>query len=589
MSHCIRLPEFFTAMIDFNVLKKNLKKDFSKFKKARIAILGDSATQLLAQAIRGYGYEVEMDLEIHEADYDQIDMQIFDTSSEVYSFKPDYVIIFQCTQKLMKSFYKLPSDGRQGFADAHLARVRAMYDALASKLKCRVIYFNFVMMDDAVFGNFANKVGFSFPYQLRKINLGLMDLARETKNLFISDVESIASGWGTDDVNDMSIYVNTDIVFSLDFMPLVAKNAVDIMLAISGRLKKCAILDLDNTLWGGIIGDDGMENIQLGDLGIGKAYTELQLWLKELRKRGILLAVCSKNTEEIAREPFEKHPDMVLRMEDISIFVANWDNKADNIRLIQSVLNIGFDSMVFIDDNPVEREMVRTHIREVTVPDLPEDPAEYLGFLRSLNLFETASFSEEDESRTEQYQQEAKRKTAQEVFTNEDDFLKSLDMVAAVAPFNRFNTPRVSQLTQRSNQFNLRTVRYTEDDIATIASSGDYVPLAFSLKDKFGDYGLISVIIMQKRGDALFVDTWIMSCRVLKRGMELFTLNKMAHIARENGFRKIIGEYLPTPKNGLVKNHYADLGFTPAGGLWELAVDTYEDRENFIELEQPAG
>jgi FkbH-like protein len=572
-------------MIDFNTLKKNLKKDFSKFKKARIAILGDSATQLLAQAIRGYGYEVEMDFDIYEADYDQIEMQVFDTSSEVYSFKPDYVIIFQCTQKLMKHFYKLPLDERRGFADAHLAKVRSMYDAVTSKLKCRVIYFNFVLVDDAVFGNFANKIRFSFLYQLRKINLGLMDLAQGLKNLFICDVEGLASNWGTEEANDMSIYVNTDIVFSLDFMPAVAKNVADIILAVSGRLKKCAILDLDNTLWGGIIGDDGMENIQLGDLGIGKAYTELQLWLKELRKRGILLAVCSKNTEEIAREPFEKHPDMVLRMEDISIFVANWENKADNIRRIQGVLNIGFDSMVFIDDNPVEREMVRTHIKDVTVPDLPEDPAEYLSFLRSLNLFETASFSEEDETRTEQYQQEAKRKIAQEVFTNEDDFLKSLDMAAGVSTFNKFNTPRVSQLTQRSNQFNLRTVRYTEDDIAKIASSEDHIHLAFNLKDKFGDYGLICVVIMQKRGDALFIDTWIMSCRVLKRDMELFTLNEIVRIARDKGIKKIIGEYLPTPKNGLVKNHYADLGFTENSGLWFLNVDGYADRTNYITAE----
>ncbi|HOD15757.1 MAG TPA: HAD-IIIC family phosphatase [Spirochaetota bacterium] len=576
-------------MTDFNQLKKNLKKDFSKFKSARIALLGDSATQLLAQAIRGYGYEVEMSFEIWEADYDQIEMQVFDTSSEVYASKPDYVIIFQSTQKLMKYFYKLPASERAGFADAHLEKVRGMYDTVTSKLKCRVIYFNFAMMDDAVFGNFANKIDFSFTYQLRKINLGLMDLARGLKNLFINDIESLACRYGTDTVNDMSIYVNTDIVFSLDFMPAVAKNIADIILAISGKLKKCAILDLDNTLWGGIIGDDGMENIQLGDLGIGKAFTEFQLWLKELKKRGILLAVCSKNTEEIAREPFEKHPDMVLRMEDISIFVANWDNKADNIRRIQSVLNIGFDSMVFIDDNPVEREMVKTHVPDVTVPDMPEDPAEYAGFLRSLNLFETASFSEEDESRTEQYQQEAKRKIAQEVYTNEDDFLASLNMKAAVSPFNKFNTPRVSQLTQRSNQFNLRTVRYTEDDIAKIAASAEYLNRAFSLKDKFGDYGLISVIILHKREDALFIDTWIMSCRVLKRGMEIFTLNEIVRIAREAGFKKIIGEYLPTPKNGLVKNHYADLGFQSTGGHWLLDVDSYADRVNFIGTEEPVN
>ncbi|MDP9040519.1 MAG: HAD-IIIC family phosphatase, partial [Bacteroidota bacterium] len=370
---------------------------------------------------------------------------------------------------------------------------------------------------------------------------------------------------------------------SLSVLPAVAAKTVDLIGAMSGVFKKCLILDLDNTMWGGIIGDDGMENIQLGTLGIGKAFTEFQYWIKKLKNRGIIIAVCSKNTESVAKEPFENHPDMVLGMDDIAVFVANWDNKADNIRQIQSILNIGFDSMVFLDDNPFERNMVRENIPGITVPELPEDPAEYLEFLYQQNLFETISFSNEDAERTKQYQVEAKRSVQQKSFTNEDDFLKSLNMVSLVEPFNKFNTPRVAQLSQRSNQFNLRTVRYTESDIETIASAKDIFSFSFTLEDKFGDNGMICVIILKKEDDqTLFIDTWFMSCRVLKRGMENFVLNTIAHFAREKGYTNLKGEYIETAKNEMVKNHYLHLGFQPSDGYWLLNACTYEDKKCFI-------
>ena len=273
---------------------------------------------------------------------------------------------------------------------------------------------------------------------------------------------------------------------------------------------------------------------------------------------------------------------MVLSLNDIAVFVANWGNKADNIRYIQSILNIGFDSMVFLDDNPFERNMVRTHIPEVLVPELPEDPSSYLEHLLELNLFETASFSEEDGNRTKQYQEEAGRVVAQRSFTNEDDFLTDLNMVSEIKGFNKFNVPRVAQLSQRSNQFNLRTVRYTEDDIEKISFSKDHEPLSFTLKDKFGDNGLISVVILLKQKDTMFIDTWLMSCRVLKRGMENFTLNTIVKIAKENGFNTICGEYIPTSKNTMVQDHYAKLGFVEENNKWYLNVFSYQEKKCFI-------
>jgi FkbH-like protein len=364
---------------------------------------------------------------------------------------------------------------------------------------------------------------------------------------------------------------------------------MDIVCAVKGQFKKCLILDLDNTVWGGVIGDDGLEGIQLGHgLGIGKAFTEFQMWVKKLKQRGIIICVASKNNEDTAKEPFEKHPDMVLKLDDIAVFQANWETKVDNIRTIQSILNIGFDSMVFLDDNPFERNMVRDNIKGITVPEMPEDPAEYLEYLYSLNLFETASYSNLDKDRTKQYQVEAQRVSLSKTFTNEADFLKSLNMVSVVSGFTKFNTPRVAQLSQRSNQFNLRTIRYTDADIEALANDPNVIDLSFTLEDKFGDNGLIAVIIMKPLDkETLFVDTWFMSCRVLKRGMENFTLNTMVEKAKAAGYKKIVGEYLPTPKNKMVEEHYTGLGFSPIKGApsaqFELDVEKYQNRECYIE------
>ena len=256
---------------------------------------------------------------------------------------------------------------------------------------------------------------------------------------------------------------------------------------------------------GGIIGDDGLENIQIGNgLGIGKSFSEFQEWIKKLKNRGVIIAICSKNNEKIAKEPFEKHPNMILKLNDISVFVANWNNKADNIKQIQSILNINFDSMVFIDDNPFERNMVRENVPEVIVPELPEDPGEYLEYLYSLNLFETLSYSNADVDRTKQYQVESQRIKIQKSFTNEVEFLKSLSMVSIVKPFDKFNTPRVSQLSQRSNQFNLRTIRYSEADIENICNDKNYKNFSFTLSDKYGDHGLICIVILEKKTKKTF-------------------------------------------------------------------------------------
>ena len=570
-------------METFTELKRRLKQENS-FPVIRVSLIGDTATQFLATAIRGEGALRGYNIDMFEADYNQVEQQVMDPTSDLYKHNAKYNIFFQSTHKLLEKYSLLPASEWSNLAEERLAFVRTICETVPGK----IIYYNYPEIGDAVFGSYENKVSSSFIYQVRKINLGLMELAQEFPNLFVCDLSEIQAKYGRDFFFDSSVYVSTEMILSIDALPIIASRTLDIICAIEGKFKKCLILDLDNTVWGGVVGDDGWENIQVGHgLGIGKAFTEFQQWIKKLKNRGVIVCVCSKNDEDKAKEPFEKNPEMVLKLDDIAVFVANWDNKADNIRTIQSILNIGFDSMVFLDDNPFERNMVRENVPGVTVPELPEDPGDYVEYLYSLNLFETASYSSADKDRTKQYQVEAKRVSSAKAFTNEADFLKSLNMVSEVKGFDKFNTPRVAQLSQRSNQFNLRTVRYTDADIEALANDPNVIDLSFTLEDKFGDNGLIAVVIMKPQDkETLFVDTWFMSCRVLKRGMENFTLNTMVEKAKSAGYKRIVGEYLPTVKNGMVKEHYPNLGFTKIEGAetdqYELLVDSYNNRECYI-------
>lgn len=580
----------------FKELKRNLKKDVYDLPTLKVSLLGDTSTQFLAVAIKGEGIERGYNIDLFEAEYNQVERQVLTPTSDLYAHDAKYTIVFQSTHKLLEQYSLMPASDWSTLADQRLNFIRTICENVEGK----IIYYNYPEIEDTVFGSYANKVASSFTFQVRKLNFELMNLAQEFPNLFICDIAGIQNKFGRDFMFDSTVYVSTEMILSLDALPYVASRTLDIISSIEGKFKKCLILDLDNTVWGGVVGDDGWENIQVGHgLGIGKAFSEFQQWVKKLKNRGIIVCVCSKNDEDKAKEPFEKNPEMVLKLDDISVFVANWENKADNIRTIQSILNIGFDSMVFLDDNPFERNMVRENVPGVIVPELPEDPGEYLEFLYTQNLFETASYSSADKDRTKQYQVEAQRVSSAKKFTNEADFLKSLEMVSEVSGFTSFNTPRVAQLSQRSNQFNLRTVRYTEDQITAIEHDPKQKGFAFTLEDKFGDNGLIAVVILKeletlkpsetlRPHEVLFVDTWFMSCRVLKRGMENFTLNTIVAWAKENGYKKIIGEYLPTQKNGMVAEHYTNLGFTKLEGTkttcWELDLENYPKRECYIKV-----
>lgn len=573
----------------FLQLKKNSKKDKSGLPGYRMVLVGDCATQHIAQAVSGYAYEEGIGLELLDTDYDQIFAQVMDSDSELYQYQADAILIVMCTEKLYEAYCGTPIGDRDRFAAEKYEEICRIWKRLQeyshpeTGRKMKILQFNFAEADDRCFGNYANRVESSFLWQLRKLNALLMQGA-QSEEIYLVDISYVQNLLGRKQFHDEKLYYLAKMPFSTEALPAIAREVTGIIKAVMARIKKCVILDLDQTLWGGVIGDDGLEGIQIGELGIGHAFQEFQLWLKELTKRGIILAVCSKNDEEKAKEPFLRHPEMVLRLEDIAVFIANWEDKAGNIRKIIETLNLGVDSFVFLDDNPFERNLIRSMLPEITVPELPEDPALYLSYLKEQNLFETISYSEADQDRTRQYREEAGRTSLKQQFATYTEYLEQLGMVAEAKPFDAFHIPRIAQLSQRSNQFNLRTVRYTEEEAARLAEDDRYITLYFTLRDKFGDHGLISIVVMKKEEDTLFIENWLMSCRVLKRTMEAFIVNTMLEEAKRVDAARVLGEYIRTPKNAMVEHLYEEMGFQPLGeGKYEVMTTAYQAQKTWIE------
>ncbi len=574
--------------LDYFALSKEAKalKISSAAKVIRIALLADCATQHLATIMRAIAARNGVQAELYEGNYDGVDLEIIDPNSALYAFTPQYVVILLSSEKLKARLYA--SGDRRTFADETVGRLENLWGAFRAHSQATIIQSTFVLPSERAFGNYELKVADSVGSIFTEINYRLAVKARETKNVLLNDVDFLAAAIGRAQWLDARMWNMAKTPCRLEHVPLLAQSLLDTMFAASGLMVKCVVLDLDNTLWGGVIGDDGLEGIALGEFDEGEAFVGLQRFIRELKRRGIILAVVSKNEHANAVLPFREHPHMVLKEEDISVFVANWDNKADNIRLIQKTLNIGFDSLVFLDDNPFERNIVREFLPEVVVPELPEDPSLYLQALADLNLFETASFSEADLQRADQYREEAQRELTKTHFTDINDYLTSLAMEIRLERFNAFNLPRIAQLIQRSNQFNLMTRRYGEAACEAMMKDASLAPLTLRLADKFGDYGLISVVILKHSGDDLEIDEYLMSCRVLQRGVESFTINNIFSYAARLGAKRVTGQYLPTAKNAMVKDFFKGFGFQKVaerdggGSQWALAVDSYQPRQTFM-------
>ena len=467
--------------------------------------------------------------------------------------------------------------------DAAAAMLGAMVDGLAASAAGGVMVATIVPPVEPLFGSFDAVEAGSVTAQVAALNARLADWARD-KRIVLVDIARVAAWVGLDRWHDAGQWHSAKLPFDPDLIPLYADVVARTIAAIRGTTRKCLVLDLDNTLWGGVIGDDGVDGIALGQGSAkGEAFLAIQQMALGLRQRGIILAVCSKNDDDVARIPFRDHPDMPLKEAHIASFVANWGDKATNLRAIASALNIGLDSLVFLDDNPVERAQVRRELPMVAVPELPADPALYPRILLGAGYFEAVAFAQEDRDRADQYRANAERAA----FAGTSDiagYLASLDMVADFRAFDAVNRARIAQLINKSNQFNLTTRRYTEAQVAALEANAGKLTLQVRLADRFGDNGMISVIVVDRA--TWEIDTWLMSCRVLGRWMEEAALAQIAAAARAGGATALTGRYIPSVKNKMVADHYAKLGFArvngddsgDAGGgetIWRLDLADY--------------
>ncbi len=440
---------------------------------------------------------------------------------------------------------------------------------------------------DSVFGHIDPIVSGTYRNVTHRFNQFLFEGASRKEHLIL-DVAHLAETVGLHAWHDPVLRHVAKLPFSQNYVALYADHVCRILGALKGKSRKCLVLDLDNTLWGGVIGDDGLSGIRLGQGdAVGEAHLDIQKMAKTLKARGIVLAVSSKNEDAVARRVFDEHPEMLLKQDDIAVFQANWEDKARNIKAIAETLNIGTDSLVFLDDNPAERFKVRQDLPEVAVPEIGEDPSYYPRYIHAAGYFESVSFSDEDKKRADFYTQNAKRAELSQSIGDYDDYLASLDMSASIKAFDDVNLPRIAQLINKSNQFNLTTRRYTEDQVKQMMADPSIYTLQARLVDRFGDNGVVSIVICRDEGDGLWhIDTWLMSCRVLKRKLEEAVLAVISRDLSARGGKVLRGEYIPTAKNMIVEHHYRDLGFAQGGAqkngdvtYWEKDIADYKFEE----------
>jgi FkbH-like protein len=551
-----------TATLDyFDLLRESKRLPAPSPEAFRLAILADTSTQQLVPLVRVLLHRLAAGCVIYEAPFDAIELEAYNAQSGLYDFKPEAILILNSVRALRAAFSRRTTEGL-AFVDEIAAKINGIWTVIQSHTAASILQSTFVLPYERHFGNFDQKVVGSFYAFVSALNARIAAMAREDGSVLINDVDFVASWVGRENWFDDRLWDMAKLPCAIEQLPYLAENIAHIVAALCGRVVKCVIVDLDNTLWGGAIGDDGLDGIKLNAHGDGEAFYRLQVFLAELVKRGILLAVCSKNDMDKALLPFERHPEMVLKRSDIACFMANWNDKAENIRRIRETLNIGYDSMVFLDDNPFERNLVRAMLPGVIVPVLPEDPADYVRAICELNLFETTSLSAEDLQRTELYRREAARKQEEASFASFEEYLQSLAMKLTIARFDSYHLPRIAQLLQRSNQFNLTTRRRTEAECAGLMNDPSFIPVYGKLSDRLGDHGLISVVVAEILDDELAVRDWLMSCRVLTRGVEQAMMNVVFEQAARLGLPRVTGEYRPTAKNGMVKDFFARFQFT---------------------------
>ena len=575
--------------------KKSLKKELLDqnitFVEKKIAILGGSTTSNIKLILELFLLNNGIKPSFYESEYNKYYEDAMFENDELQQFKPDLIFVHTTNKNILNYPCILDSTAEvNSILDSEFERFREMWDKLNDTYHCTIIQNNFDFPDVRYLGNkdatdIHGRINF-----ITRLNLMFAEYAETHESFYINDINYLSAQFGLDLWYDPFYWYMYKYAVSIAAIPYLAFQVSNIIKAIYGQNKKGYVLDLDNTLWGGVVGDDGVDNIVIGEeTAEGEVFTDFQKYLKNMSLIGVILNVNSKNDEQNALAGL-RHSDCVLKPEDFIIIKANWNPKSENMKEIAEELNLGIDSLVFVDDNPAEREIIRQSFNSVSIPNI-EKPYEYMRLLDHSGFFEVTNISKEDMSKNEMYKENAKRNVLMKSCTNYDDYLKSLNMKATIEEFQPIYMSRIAQLTNKSNQFNLTTKRYTQAEIENVAASQTYITLYGKLEDKFGDNGVVSVIIGKQDEKKLNIDLWIMSCRVLKRDMEFAMMDKLVDESINRGVEEIYGYYYPTQKNGMVKDFYSLQGFekisedNAGNSVWKFKVNKkYKKKNKYIEV-----
>lgn len=561
-----------------------------------IAILGGSSTQEVRDMLELFLLDCGIVPNFYESEYNRFYEDSVFENKALQDFKPDIIYIHT-------SFVNVRFD------ESEFTKLSAVWKNLSTTYQCAIIQNNFELPPYRIYGNLDCVLPNAKTHYIHNLNAKIHQKINETPNLYIHDICYLSATLGLDRWYDFSLYARTKYALSLECIPHLAWNLSHIIKAIFGISKKVLILDLDNTLWGGVIGDDGLSGIDIGtETPLAESYSFFQSYIKELKNRGIMLSVCSKNEQNNAKSGFN-HPDSILQLQDFVSFQANWNLKSENIKLIAKELNIGLDALVFIDDNPSERALVALALPDVAIPESPHlrqsslqqnnsdslrsadalgaNVLDFITHIDKNGYFESVSISLEDMERDRYYTQNKARNDALTTFANYDEFLQSLNMKARITPFAPIYMERIAQLTNKTNQFNLTTKRYTQATLENIAKDSSFITLQGHLEDIFGDNGLITLLIARVDGDIAHIDLWLMSCRVLKRTMEYAMLDSLVKQAKIRNIKTLVGYYYKSRKNIMVERFYGECGFAlqeqnGEDSIWQLDIEKYKSKTFFI-------
>ena len=597
------LNEIFTYPYDNDfILRKRkslrrelLARDGVNYIDKRIAILGGSTTFEIKNLLEVFLLKAGIRPTFYESEYNKFYEDAIFSNATLDEINPEVIIIFTTSLNILNrpNFNDTVADVERKL-DEEFSRFKNMWENLTRRFSAVIIQNNFEMTWCNDLGNFSAVSNFGMARYISALNEKFAAYAETHKNFYLHNINRLSAQIGLNKWHNRLEYCSYKFAMSLDVMPQVANNLANILKAIFGLSKKCLVLDLDNTLWGGIIAEDGVENLQIGhETPEAEMFTDFQNYVLDLKRRGIILAVCSKNDAEIAKSGFN-HPDSVLKLSDFAAFYANMKPKSENILNIARDLNIGVYSLIFIDDNSFERQLVRNILPEVSVPEVDAGNCySYIRAVEEAGYFETVSISNDDLKRAETYSANNRRREMQLSAKSYEDYLQSLEMEAEIAPFKEIYFDRIAQLTNKTNQFNLTTRRYSRADIQNFAANSNYITLYCRLKDKLGDNGLISVVIAERKGANLDILLWLMSCRVLNRGVEYVLMDSLIERAKIFGVKIIRGVYFQTQKNKLVANFYEDFGFekisqTNDAKVYSLNVSDYLPKGKFIKTVEVA-